>query len=471
MSLKDLAVSFFSLPHPRTDNDGIENHYHFSIFPAAYSEPDDDIIQVVKVANQFTHIGGPMKLRVLPLQKRVDTVLRFLFTSFTNGLPTSLNNEIQHVLKQLNKYAKFCAYLQTTIPNGIGNGDYGSPTPRPPRRLIFAEGKNIAPCSWSTDDAIFAQAMSARLRELAGPIYIHHTLVDIQIANERDNRAALTTYIAFQHSLIRGIKKQTTDILRGANAGSWYRGGSLVPFTPVNTAGRTLITSPIYEEEDEDEDEETSNGFGRVGRFRKSEATVPFNHDPDGDYPDPTTYYNTKAYRVRGACNLAARINLVLRKPHDSQIEPESIIIPLRRLIITATDTSHNLSLLLGPRFQSSAATQSLYTSTRMKTILIPPIGSDFYSFFHPLDRGCPYRQLGSPTPAERKMCSAVSKLLCFVKQKMGTVGRVLKEDEVSRMMEMWVNEGRGPLEMDVWKYTIGCLDQGLQPDNEWTGN
>jgi len=104
-TLEDLATWFLSLPHPCSTRDGVENHYHFSISPAAYADPDY-IIQIVQVGNHFTHIGGPLKLRVLPLVKSADTVLRFLFVSFLDGLPTKLNDQIQLAVKELGGFAR-----------------------------------------------------------------------------------------------------------------------------------------------------------------------------------------------------------------------------------------------------------------------------------------------------------------------------------------------------------------------------
>jgi hypothetical protein len=319
-SLEDLATYFFTLPHPRFTHDGVENHYHFSICPAAYADPEDDIVQVVKVGNNFTHIGGPMQLRVLPLKKKVDTVLRFLFVSFLNGLPTRLNHEIQQVVRELGGFARFSKGISTTgtFTGGCGYGDGTSRL----IRLTLAEDRKVAPFSWSTDDAELAQAMSTRLQEFAGLMYGNHPLLKIRLADERDNRAAMITYIAFQHSLIRGIKKHTTDVLRDTSAATWpHQDFDSVPPTPVTLAGRTLVTT-VIEEEDEDDDgvvELPSKGVVNA------QAKL-FNPDPDGDFPDPSTYYNTKAYRVQGACSLATSVNLVLPEGGLSQSEAMSIM-------------------------------------------------------------------------------------------------------------------------------------------------
>ncbi|CRG82740.1 hypothetical protein PISL3812_00085 [Talaromyces islandicus] len=458
-SLEDLAVYFFSLPHPRFTHDGVENHYHFSISPAAYADPDDDIVQVVKVAHNFTHIGGPMQLRVLPLKKKVDTVLRFLFISFLTGLPTKLNDEIQLAIRELGGFAGFSKNISSTIISNGGSGGYGDGTSRL-IRLTLAEDRKVAPFSWSTDDAELAQAMSMRLHEFAGLIYRIHPLLNVRLADERDNRAAMITYIAFQHSLIRGIKKHTTDVLRDTSATFSRHEFDSVPPTPVTLAKRTLVTSVIEEEDENDSDvveqpnKEVANAQAKL-----------FNPDPDGEFPDPSTYYNTKAYRVKGACDLASSVNLILPEGKGSQNEAVSIIMPLRRLIITNRDNPHNLTLLLGPRFHSSALAQSLYASIRVKTALVPPIGSTLYNFFYFLDRGCPYRRPGPLSLAEQKTCSKVYSLLRFMKHKMGTLGRKVDEEEINEIMEVWAQEDKGEVEMELWKMAVGCLEQGLQPN------
>lgn len=136
---------------------------------------------------------------------------------------------------------------------------------------------------------------------------------------------------------------------------------------------------------------------------------------------------------------------------------------PLRRLIITNNDTPHNLTLLLGPRFHSSALYQSLYSSTRVKTALVPPVGSTLYDFFYALDRGCPYRRPGPLSPDERKTCNKVYALLSFMKQKIGTLGRKVDDEEINEMIESWAQEDKGDVEMELWQMAVGCLDQGLQ--------
>lgn len=138
---------------------------------------------------------------------------------------------------------------------------------------------------------------------------------------------------------------------------------------------------------------------------------------------------------------------------------------PLRRLIITNNDTPHNLTLLLGPRFHSSALSQSLYASTRVKTALVPPIGSTLYNFFYFLDKGSPYRRPGPPSLVERKTCSKVYTLLNFMKHRMGTLGRKVDDEEINELIESWAQEDKGDVEMELWKMAVGCLDQGLQLD------
>jgi hypothetical protein len=136
--------------------------------------------------------------------------------------------------------------------------------------------------------------------------------------------------------------------------------------------------------------------------------------------------------------------------------------VPLRRLIITNNDTPRNLTLLLGPRFHSSVLVQSLYASTRVKTALIPPIGSTLYNFFYLLDRGCPYRRPGPLSPVEHKTCSKVYAVLNFMKHKMGTLGQKVDEDEINEIIEVWAQEDKGEVEMELWKMAVECLDQGL---------
>lgn len=324
-SLEDLAGYFFTLPHPRFTHDGVDNHYHFSIAPAAYADPDDDIVQVVRVGNNFTHIGGPMQLRVLSLKKKVDTVLRFLFISFLSGLPTKLNDEIQHAVRELGGFARFSKGISSTMTSNGSCGGYGDGSSSTSRliRLTLAEDRKVAPFSWSTDDAELAQAMSARLREFAGVMYGIHTLLNIRLADERDNRAAMITYIAFQHSLIRGIKKHTTNVLRDTNTAFSPRDFDYFPPTPVTLAGRTLVTSVIQEEDEDDENDDVAQQPSKD--VANAQAKL-FNPDPDGDFPDPSTYYNTKAYRVQGACKLATSVNLILPEGGSSQSEAISVM-------------------------------------------------------------------------------------------------------------------------------------------------
>lgn len=137
--------------------------------------------------------------------------------------------------------------------------------------------------------------------------------------------------------------------------------------------------------------------------------------------------------------------------------------VPLRRLIITNNDTPQNLTLLLGPRFHSSALAQSLYASTRVKTALVPPIGSSLYSFFYVLDNGAPYRRPGLLSSEERTTCSKVYAILRFMKHRMGTLGRKVDDEEINELMELWGQENKEEIEMEIWKMAVGCLDQGLQ--------
>lgn len=106
---------------------------------------------------------------------------------------------------------------------------------------------------------------------------------------------------------------------------------------------------------------------------------------------------------------------------------------------------------------------QSLYASTRVKTALIPPIGSTLYSVFYFLDRGTPYRRPGPLLPEERKMCSQVYALLNFMKYKIGSLGRKVEDEEINEVMEAWAQEKKEIVDMELWKMAVGCLDQGLQ--------
>lgn len=263
-----------------------------------------------------------MQLRVLPLKKKVDTILRFLFVSFLNGLPTRLNDEVQRAVRELGGFARFSKGVSSTA--GISNGGYGYGDGASRLiRLTLAEDRKIAPFSWSTDDAELAQAMSTRLQEFVGLMHGNHPLLHIRLADERDNRAAMITYIAFQHSLIRGIKIHTTDVLRDTSAAAtWSRQEfDPVPPTPVTLAGRSFVTTVIEEEEEEDEYEMVDLPSKGI----KSAQAKLFNPDPEGDFLDPSTYYNTKAYRVQGACSLAASVNLVL--PEGGLVQSEAVFI------------------------------------------------------------------------------------------------------------------------------------------------
>jgi hypothetical protein len=264
-----------------------------------------------------------MQLRVLPLKKKVDTVLRFLFISFLNGLPTRLNDEIQQAIGELGGFAKFSKNISSTMSsNGAsGSGGYGDGTSRL-IRLTLAEDRKVVPFSWSTDDAELAQAMSTRLHELAGLMYRVHPLLNVRLADECDNRAAMVTYIAFQHSLIRGIKKHATDALYHLNTTFLRQEFDSVPPTPVTLAGRNLVTSVIEEEDEDDGDDVVEQPSKEVENAQAKHL----NPDPDGEFPDPSTYYNTKAYKVQGARDLATSVNLILPTGGLSQSEAVSIM-------------------------------------------------------------------------------------------------------------------------------------------------
>lgn len=46
----------------------------------------------------------------------------------------------------------------------------------------------------------------------------------------------------------------------------------------------------------------------------------------------------------------------------------------------------------------------------------------------------------------------------------MGMLGQKVDDEEINESMDLWAQEGKEEVEMELWKMAVGCLDQGLQP-------
>ncbi|KAI4280629.1 MAG: hypothetical protein L6R38_004310 [Xanthoria sp. 2 TBL-2021] len=122
---------------------------------------------------------------------------------------------------------------------------------------------------------------------------------------------------------------------------------------------------------------------------------------------DPFYYWNNTAHTKPEAQELAAE--LALEIPAGAQMTTgfkSGIVYPIRRLIVTGTDTPTNYTTLLGPLWESKAA--KIIEQIRIEVLLCPPPGSPAHVVSEQLDAGAPrWTPRGPNTEEEAELSEA----------------------------------------------------------------
>lgn len=138
---------------------------------------------------------------------------------------------------------------------------------------------------------------------------------------------------------------------------------------------------------------------------------------------------------------------------------------PIRRLIITGTDTPTNLVLLLGTRWRETA--QQLYDDQRLVALLCPAVGSPNYAYyrrFDRLDRVAPYKRPRLPSAAEGVKLGAIYTMQHMVKAELKNERREPSPAEMIAVCSRFAGpRWEEELDMSVWQLAVNSLDQGVQ--------
>ncbi|KAL8974955.1 MAG: hypothetical protein Q9197_000796 [Variospora fuerteventurae] len=168
---------------------------------------------------------------------------------------------------------------------------------------------------------------------------------------------------------------------------------------------------------------------------------------------DPFYYWNRIAPIKPGAQALAAELGLDTPAAGDSTTGLKSgILYPIRRLIITGTDTPANYTTLLGPLWNIKAA--DAIKQTRIGVLLCPPPGSPAHTASMHMDAGAPCYAPRGPSAEEEAELNEVRNMQQRLSEQMG--GRSGGDFESSDIKEMIMRMGGD------WDTNLGALETAV---------
>ncbi|KAL8656038.1 MAG: hypothetical protein Q9210_000526 [Variospora velana] len=165
---------------------------------------------------------------------------------------------------------------------------------------------------------------------------------------------------------------------------------------------------------------------------------------------DPFHYWNRIAPTKPGAQALAAELGLNTPAAGHSMTGFKSgILYPIRRLLITGTDTPANYTTLLGPLWNIKAA--DAIKQTRVEVLLCPPPGSPAYTASMHMDAGAPRYAPRGPSTEEEAELNEVRNMQQRLSEQMG--GRSGSDVESSDIKEIIMGMGGD------WDQNLGALE------------
>ena len=200
---------------------------------------------------------------------------------------------------------------------------------------------------------------------------------------------------------------------------------------------------------------------------------------------DPFHYWNNTAHTKSEARALAADIGLDMATPEQMMMGPQCGLqygipsqaqlfslkrfaiphltlrsYPIRRLIITNTDTPANYVTLLGPLWESGAG--DIIKKTRIEVLLCPPPGSPAHMSASFLDAGAPRFAPRGPTAEEEAELKKVRDMQQVMGEQMGDrVGGDVKTNDIKEMLM-----GMG----GDWAKNLGALQAAVNNKNQGVG-
>ncbi|KAF2640372.1 hypothetical protein P280DRAFT_480825 [Massarina eburnea CBS 473.64] len=172
---------------------------------------------------------------------------------------------------------------------------------------------------------------------------------------------------------------------------------------------------------------------------------------------DGITHYNTVAYKIPQAQELAQTINLTL--PTSSAIH-EGIVTPLRRLVMTGKDTAKNLELFFGPNWRSSMRLN--HEEVRIEVLLNPPPGSPAYvlaASMH-MDDDAPAWSPRPVSDSEKRTIDEVRAMQSLVRERVGagqSPSNAVMKDILTSFGANWVDK------LPLYQLAVNTMDQGVQ--------
>ena len=131
---------------------------------------------------------------------------------------------------------------------------------------------------------------------------------------------------------------------------------------------------------------------------------------------------------------------------------------PVRRLIVTGSDSPDNLALLIGPLWESNAA--DIFKEARIELLLVPPPGSPNQFTYEELDVGCPRWAPRAPSEQEEVEIAKVKKLQGKMMEIMGDRKEVTSADVKQMVLSVGNNWAGGRKDVEN---AINTMDQGVE--------
>ncbi|KAL8921820.1 MAG: hypothetical protein Q9208_005577 [Pyrenodesmia sp. 3 TL-2023] len=130
---------------------------------------------------------------------------------------------------------------------------------------------------------------------------------------------------------------------------------------------------------------------------------------------------------------------------------------PIRRLIITGTDTPANFATLLGPLWESKG--REAIKKTRIEVLLCPPPGSPAAKASEELDVGAPCRTPRAPNAEEEAEIKKVRDMEQLMNRQMGEqAGGDVKTSDIKEILM-----GMG----GDWTKNLGALEAAVNNRNQ----